>query len=97
MDVSIVNLQTLFAKPMRYEIPLFQRPYVWNHEEQWGPLWEDVQNTAEHYLDANGIGSAQSQNTAHFLGAVVLQQQGVPTPMLETRLVVDGQQRLALS
>ena len=35
MDVSIVNLQTLFAKPMRYEIPLFQRPYVWNHEEQW--------------------------------------------------------------
>ena len=30
MDVSIVNLQTLFAKPMRYEIPLFQRPYVRN-------------------------------------------------------------------
>ena len=94
MDVSIVNLQTLFAKPMRYEIPLFQRPYVWNHEEQWGPLWEDVQNTAEHYLNANGTGSAPSQRAAHFLGAVVLQQQEVPTPMLETRLVVDGQQRL---
>lgn len=95
MDVNIVNLQTLFAKPARYEIPLFQRPYVWNHEEQWGPLWEDVQNTAEHYyLESNGRGSAQNQSTAHFLGAVVLQQQQVSTPMLTTRLVVDGQQRL---
>ena len=94
MDVNIVNLQTLFASPVRYEIPLFQRQYVWNHEEQWGPLWEDIQNTAESYLEFNEIGSAQSQLTAHFLGAVVLQQQQVPTPMLMTRLVVDGQQRL---
>ena len=94
MEVNIVNLQTLFASPVRYEIPLFQRPYVWNHEEQWGPLWEDVQNTAEHYLESNGRGSVQGQPTTHFLGAVVLQQQQVSTPMLMTRLVVDGQQRL---
>lgn len=94
MDVNIVNLQTLFANPVRYEIPLFQRPYVWNHEDQWGPLWEDIQNTAESYLESNERGLAQSQPTAHFLGAVVFQQQQVPTPMLMTRLVVDGQQRL---
>ena len=90
MDVNILNLQTLFAKPARYEIPPFQRPYVWNHEEQWGPLWEDVQHTAERYLEHHAIGAAP----AHFLGAVVLQQQQVPAPMLMTRLVVDGQQRL---
>ena len=94
MDVNIVNLQTLFANPVRYEIPLFQRPYVWNHEDQWGPLWEDIQNTAESYLESNERGLAQSQPTARFLGAVVLQQQQVPVTMLMTRIVVDGQQRL---
>ena len=85
----LVNLQKLFASPVRYEIPLFQRPYIWNQERQWDSLWEDVQNTAEHYLEKPG-----SQSITHFLGAVVLQQQHVPTPMLMTRLVVDGQQRL---
>ena len=94
MDVNILNLQRLFANPVRYEIPLFQRPYVWTHEEQWGPLWEDVQNTAEHYLERDARDSTPSNRQAHFLGAVVLQQQQVPTPMLMTRLVVDGQQRL---
>ena len=86
MDVNIMNLQKLFVSPVRYEIPLFQRPYVWDHEEQWSPLWEDVQNTAERYL--------KSERKAHFLGAVVLQQEQVSTPTLQTRLVVDGQQRL---
>ncbi len=94
MDVNILNLQRMFANPVRYEIPLFQRPYVWNHEDQWGPLWEDVQNTAEGYLELRASGIDSSKPSGHFLGAVVLQQQQVPTPMLMTRLVVDGQQRL---
>ena len=94
MEVNIVNLQKLFAQPVRYVIPLFQRPYVWNQDDQWEPLWEDVQNTAEDYLE-HLKGQATVGNTpAHFLGAVVLQQQPVPVPMLMTRLVVDGQQRL---
>lgn len=92
MNVNILSLQKLFANPVRYEIPLFQRPYVWNHEDQWGPLWEDVQNTAENFMESGT--SMQSQRVTHFLGAVVLQQQMVPAPMLMTRLVVDGQQRL---
>ena len=94
MDVNILNLQKLFANPVRYEIPMFQRPYVWNQEDQWGPLWEDVANTAESYLDRHENGLASSKPTGHFLGAVVLQQQHVATPTLMTRLVVDGQQRL---
>ena len=94
MDVNILDLQMLFATPIRYEIPMFQRPYVWNHEDQWDPLWEDVQNTAEHYLEQVAAGNTPSKATGHFLGTVVLQQQQVSTPMLMTRLVVDGQQRL---
>ena len=94
MDVNIVNLQKLFAQPVRYVIPLFQRPYVWNQDNQWEPLWEDVQNTAEHYLQRLKGQSNATNTPAHFLGAVVMQQQPVPVPMLMTRLVVDGQQRL---
>ena len=88
MKVDVLNLQTIFAKPVRYEIPRFQRRYVWEREQQWEPLWEDVRNTAERCLED------PSFNAPHFLGAVVLQQQPQPVGMLETRLVVDGQQRL---
>ena len=94
MQVNILSLQKLFASPVRYEIPLFQRRYVWEHEEQWGPLWEDVQNTAENFLEIGGNDIGHNRPTSHFMGAVVLQQQQVPAPMFMTRLVVDGQQRL---
>ncbi len=90
MKVDILHLQDLFSKPRRYKIPPFQRPYVWDEEEQWSPLWEDVLATAERCLDGNGPGRVSS----HFLGAIVLQQESTPTSMLDTRLVVDGQQRL---
>ena len=89
MDTYKSNLRNLFTLPQRYEIPPFQREYVWNHENQWGPLWEDVQNVAEQYLEKQ-----PSEPTPHFLGAIVLQQQQVQASQLPTRVVVDGQQRL---
>ena len=49
---------------------------------------DDVRNTTENHLDI-GI-----QSKPHFLGAVVLQQQSHSVAALETRLVIDGQQRL---
>ena len=88
MDVSILNLQTLFTMPIRYEMPPLQRRYVWEQELQWEPLWSDVRNAAEDYI-ASG-----TQKDVHFLGAIVIQQQLHPASMLNTRLVVDGQQRL---
>ena len=87
MDVNISNMQDLFVTPVRYEIPSFQRAYIWNKEKQWDPLWEDVQNMAEATLE-------DSKLSGHFLGAIVLQQKPVPTPMFQHRIVVDGQQRL---
>jgi hypothetical protein len=32
----------VFMQPQRLVVPLFQRPYVWNEENQWEPLWNDV-------------------------------------------------------
>ena len=87
MDTSILTPQSIFTKPTRYEIPPFQRPYVWEQDEQWEPLWEDINNIALAILE-------DGQTSPHFMGAVVFQQRPNPTSSLETRVVVDGQQRL---
>lgn len=70
-------------------MPLFQRPYVWNQEIQWEPLWEDVARVAERLLTR-----PQDKHHAHFLGAVVLQQVQRPAGHIQERTIIDGQQRL---
>ena len=47
VKAEILTLKALFQKDVRYVIPTFQRPYVWNQEDQWEPLWNDVRNIAE--------------------------------------------------
>ena len=95
MKVEILNLQTLFQKQARYEIPEFQRRYIWDQEEQWEPLWQDVQDTAEGVLEVQRGNSPSLSSNSHFMGAVVLQEQStVTSDGLDRRIVVDGQQRL---
>ena len=94
VDVSVLSMQKLFGKPIRYQIPTFQRPYVWSKEGQWEPLWDDVRNTAEVYIEHNGHQQSIQQPRAHFLGAVVVQQQHFRAGDIESRMVIDGQQRL---
>lgn len=79
--------QEVFFNPQRLLVPLFQRPYVWNRDLQWQPLWQDVVRVAER-LEREG------RSATHFLGAVVLQQQITETGSLSTRTIIDGQQRL---
>ena len=87
MKTDVLQPRALFSKDVRYEIPQFQRPYVWEQESQWGPFWDDVRDTAEEYLE-------NKQEAPHFMGAVVLQQRPTAAAEIETRIVVDGQQRL---
>ena len=99
METGILTPKALFHKDIRYTIPEFQRRYVWTQEDQWEPLWEDVRNTAEDYLEklvaANGSAIDAEKNTVqHFLGAVVVQQVSTATKDIERREVIDGQQRL---
>ena len=79
--------QRLFVQPVRYEIPAFQRRYVWKQEEQWEPLWDDVDELARSIME-------DGRTEPHFMGAVVLQQTQFETATIERRMVVDGQQRL---
>lgn len=77
----------LFDGKSRYEVPLFQRQYVWNLEDHWEPLWEDIERKFVQRL--NGAPS-----TPHFLGAMVLDQRRVYGNAVPVQLVIDGQQRL---
>ena len=99
METNILTPKALFQKDIKYTVPAFQRRYVWTHEEQWEPLWEDVCNTAEDYLEqldkADGEGVVAEKNTPnHFLGAVVVQQVSTATKDVERRKIIDGQQRV---
>ena len=78
----------LFFKPKHFVVPLFQRPYVWQQEEQWVPLWDDVRRATE-------VRMAQPHlSPQHFLGAVVIQLQALEGDGLPAWNVVDGQQRI---
>ena len=56
---------------MHYEIPVFQRPYVWNEDDQWAPLWSDVERVATRVVHAGADAEALKAIGGHFLGAVV--------------------------
>ena len=88
MDTNLKRPLNLFMHPVRYEIPSFQRRYVWSQDDQWEPLWEDVEKLAQSILEGG------KEPTPHFMGAIVLQQVPNPAGTIERRIVVDGQQRL---
>ena len=87
MQTDIITPQELFSPERRMEAPLFQRPYVWDEENQWAPLWEDLRAVAE-------AGLAGEHAPEHFLGAVVVQTRETGLTELPARTIIDGQQRL---
>lgn len=84
------NSIDLFEGRKHYEIPPFQRPYVWNEEDQWEPLWDDILRVSESHLGEDHRAAV----AAHFLGAVVFQLREAPSTGLLRHEVIDGQQRL---
>lgn len=83
------TVQELFERDVRYTVPLYQRPYVWDEEHQWAPLWDDISALLEHQDRG-----ATSELSSHFLGAIVLEQQKTVPGQIPRFTVIDGQQRL---
>lgn len=79
----------LFEGRKHYVIPAYQRPYVWNEEDQWAPLWDDVARLSESHL--NGTTEVV---VSHFLGAVVFEVINAGSAAITELEVIDGQQRL---
>ena len=88
MEADTYDLREVFLNQTRYLVPLFQRKYCWEQEKQLEPLWDDVINLVESQQDTN------VSPTPHFLGAIVLTQVPTKSKSLNTREIIDGQQRL---
>lgn len=81
----------LFERDVRYVVPLYQRPYVWNEADQWEPLWEDILVLLDHQ---SGRLPSPNGHWSHFLGAIVLDQETQAPGTIPVYTVIDGQQRL---
>jgi hypothetical protein len=86
LDANTRQLKAIFDTSVNFQVPLFQRPYVWTEEENWKPLWEDILTLLDRHL-RTGV------PRTHFLGAIVLEQLPNPAGSVEARQVIDGQQR----
>jgi hypothetical protein len=91
MDTKALTPRELFDGTVCYEIPPFQRPYVWNEQDQWQPLWTDIERVAAAFEDAR---NGQGEVAPHFLGAVVIKQLVAAAGDPARHSVIDGQQRL---
>lgn len=102
MNAHTKTIQEVLHGDRRFVIPVYQRPYVWEPEKQWEPLWSDVEATVGRlakvrqsaYEDQASASDADKDASPHFLGAIVLEQYPTPTGDIDMRSVVDGQQRL---
>jgi hypothetical protein len=83
------TVQQLFERDVRYIVPLYQRPYVWDEEHQWAPLWDDLAALLSHQESGDTAGL-----WSHFLGAIVLDQAKTLPGQIPQYTVIDGQQRL---
>ena len=87
MNLNKPFLEDLFNKQIRFQIPVFQRHYVWNEQDQWQPLWDDFLNKFNERSNGN-------KNNPHYTGSIVLFQESTTTSSVATYSVIDGQQRL---
>ena len=74
LDTKTVNLNEILGNGKIYRVPQFQRDYSWT-EDNWEDLWNDIRY-------------AQENNSAHYMGSIVLQSN-----KNKEYLIIDGQQR----
>lgn len=98
MQPQKVPVTQLFSAPYQYQIPVFQRGYVWTLEKQVVPLWADVADRANALLGRRmlplGSGThALRPLSKHFLGSIVLAPLQNSFGRVGSYEVIDGQQR----
>jgi uncharacterized protein with ParB-like and HNH nuclease domain len=87
MKVEKLSLGRIFDRTERLEAPLFQRPYVWNQDDNWAPLWDAIREVSDHKI-------AGRTARPHFMGAIVMDQLRTVMAKVPARQIIDGQQRL---
>jgi Protein of unknown function DUF262/Protein of unknown function (DUF1524) len=87
MDAHKETLSKILSMPTRLVAPLFQRPYVWNKNDNWEPLWMAFLEVLDRRL-------SQSKTRPYFMGAIVLDKIKGQTGSVPCREIIDGQQRM---
>lgn len=96
MKADTVQLVNVFGANRRHVIRVLQRPYVWEQERNWEPLWSNVRVAAEK-VEAEMSGTralAGQPPRSQFLGAIALERlPPAPGPVLAMKMI-DRQQGL---
>ena len=79
------KLQDFYQGNLQFEIPFFQRAYVWS-EDNWNIFWDHLVGEVEAY--ENGV---QSE---HFIGTIITKQKENKNLSENIVELIDGQQRL---
>ena len=88
MDLAKATVSSLFGLDQQFEIPLFQRQYVWNEEYHWKPLWKDLKEVSQRkFLLEPG------RQFIHFTGTIVVKRSAYSGNISRFE-IIDGQQRL---
>jgi uncharacterized protein with ParB-like and HNH nuclease domain len=75
LDTKTFSLNDILGNGKIYHVPQFQRDYSWDRDN-WEDLWNDIE-------------IAESTQSAHYMGSIVLQNNGG-----KDYQIIDGQQRL---
>ena len=79
------KLQSFYQGNLQYEIPFFQRAYVWD-EENWLTFWEHLTTELNAY--------ESGKDSEHFIGTIITKQKKSKNLSENVVELVDGQQRL---
>ena len=78
------NVSHLFSADVQYQVPLYQRRYVWD-QTNWSALWNDIRSQVGSKLSGG--------DSRHFVGAIITRP--IKSGRLSKFEIIDGQQRLA--
>src|SRR6185295_438104 len=79
------KLASFFQGTIQYEVPFFQRAYVWD-DENWSTLWDHVLDVLERH--------ERGDSGEHFIGTVITKQRLAERLGQQVHDLIDGQQRL---
>lgn len=82
MKANYLPILSVFDKHTVFEIPYYQRSYVWD-EDNWSRFLEDMENVS-------------MTDKQYFIGSLILKQKPTETGSKygNVRVVIDGQQRI---
>ena len=89
MKAEALPIGAVIGEKRRFEVPIYQRTYVWTDGKQLPKFFEHVAMKSRALLDGHRL------DLAHYMGALIVQPEGgFSIGRVPTFLVIDGQQRL---